>query len=610
VRLIKCRHIKLLVTADCDNIEIGKMCCSHRITGITASILIVSTFITNYTISLSAYGHSSPLSPVSFEALKNSTHNNSMTSSLLESGGSTESILRTAIVSYVRDVNVSDLQRPISKPFVGINSEDSYLTRNFSAYRAAKIRSEIITPGTRVFEIKPLFTSGISGTSLHNKQHPLLIGTEANMSTLVSSKFEGLAQNCCNPPDVQVGAGAKYVVEMVNLDGAIYAKNGTLLKSFGLEFFFDPRVKGFRGSDVQMSDPTLLFDNASGRWFASISDIQTHSIRVAVSETDDPKEVWRIYNFPFGGDANSCSDQPFIGVSKDKFVVTANDWDNDCNWRSDNKPPEFMGVQFAVVDKTDLLRASRSVSAVQSEPDLSYFSLHPVLTLSPTTTLLIATVGDFNHTNAQAFYIDGPLYDLHINLVSYPIQDGHLAPDGLQPTIQSVTQISIGKYPKVSTGDARIQSAVWYQGRLWLAFNDGCFVVGDTKSRSCVRLIEVDTVTSKVIQDFDIGAVGSSLYYPAISLDRKGDLGIIFGYSSPSIYPSLLVSRRLSTDELSSIKNPQILRLGTANELSNRYGDYFAASSDPSTTSMIWIAGEYHLTATWSTFIGHMKLER
>jgi hypothetical protein len=202
------------------------------------------------------------------------------------------------------------------------------------------------------------------------------------------------------------------------------------------------------------------------------------------------------------------------------------------------------------------------------------------------------------------------LYDLHINLVSYPIQDGHLAPDGLQPTIQSVTQISIGKYPKVSTGDARIQSAVWYQGRLWLAFNDGCFVVGDTKSRSCVRLIEVDTVTSKVIQDFDIGAVGSSLYYPAISLDREGDLGIIFGYSSPSIYPSLLVSRRLSTDELSSIKNPQILRLGTANELSNRYGDYFAASSDPSTTSMIWIAGEYHLTATWSTFIGHMKLER
>ena len=88
---------------------------------------------------------------------------------------------------------------------------------------------------------------------------------------------------------MQVGAGAKYVVEMVNLDGAIYAKNGTLLKSFGLEFLFNPKEKGFQGSDVRMSDPALLFDNVSGRWFASISDISGHSIRVAVSKTEDAK---------------------------------------------------------------------------------------------------------------------------------------------------------------------------------------------------------------------------------------------------------------------------------------------------------------------------------
>jgi hypothetical protein len=40
-----------------------------------------------------------------------------------------------------------------------------------------------------------------------------------------------------------VAAGTKYVVEMVNLDGAIYTKNGTLLKSFGLEFLFNPAIK-------------------------------------------------------------------------------------------------------------------------------------------------------------------------------------------------------------------------------------------------------------------------------------------------------------------------------------------------------------------------------
>jgi len=91
-------------------------------------------------------------------------------------------------------------------------------------------------------------------------------------------------------------------------------------------------------------------------------------------------------------------------------------------------------------------------------------------------------------------------------------------------------------------------------------------------------------------------------------------LGIIFGYSSHSIYPSILVSTRSPTDDdndLNSIKEPQFLKLGTANELSNRYGDYFAASSDPSNTSIIWVAGEYHHSmAAWSTYIGKLYTQK
>ena len=231
--------------------------------------------------------------------------------------------------------------------------------------------------------------------------------------------------------------------------------------------------------------------------------------------------------------------------------------------------------------------------------------------------MLIATAGDFSHDKLQLLYIDGPsLYNLHIRTISYVIQDTHVAPDGIQSIEQSTTTrqqtaTTAAEEPKVSTGDARIQSAIWYQGKLWLAFNDGCFINGDTKSRSCIRLIQIDTITNRVIQDFDIGALASSLYYPAISINRdRGNLGIIFGYSSHSIYPSILVSTLLSNDdddELNSIKELQVLKLGTANELSNRYGDYFAASSDPLNGSIIWVAGEYHHSmATWSTYIGQL----
>ena len=615
-----------------DKMEISDARCSYIITTLIVLIItIISIFPSNYTVGMFAYGYTSTSLLEPFGFFKNSIDNNNngtVSSSVLEShsAGTIPSTYNTTdLVSYLGEVNVSDLQRPLFKPFIGISPEDSYLTKDFGAYKTAKNQSEIIKPSTRVFEVKPPPSSGFGTSpgisSLHGEQqYPVSPRTNyLNTTALILARFEGLAQNCCFPPDVQLAAGTKYVVEMVNLDGAIYTRNGTLLKSFGLEFLFNPNaVKNSQGSDVTMSDPVLLFDNASGRWFASISAIRAHSIRVAVSKTDDPTGVWRIYNFPFGvqpdnnNNNNNCSDQPFIGLSEDKFVVTVNNWGNDCNWSSDNQqPPEFGGVQFTVADKTDLLSGSGgSVRSVQSEPDLGYFSLHPVISLYSTTTLLIATVGDFNHNNVQVFYIDGPLYNLHIKLISYPIQGTHIAPDGIQPLAQPTRQqISIEEEPRVGTGDARIQSAAWYQGNLWLAFNDACFIPGDTRSRSCIRLIQADTITNKVIQDFDIGALASSLYYPAISISSGSrNLGIIFGYSSHSAYPSILVSTRSSDDEFNSInEQPQFLKLGTANELSNRYGDYFAASSDPSNGSTIWVAGEYHSTATWSTYIGELR---
>ena len=127
-------------------------------------------------------------------------------------------------------------------------------------------------------------------------------------------------------------------------------------------------------------------------------------------------------------------------------------------------------------------------------------------------------------------------------------------------------------------------------------------------SRSCIRLVQIDTITDRVLQDFDIGALASSLYYPAISIDRAGNVGIVFGYSSYSIHPSILVSTRVYSDKASSIEDPQYLKLGTANELSNRYGDYFAASPDPVNACEIWIAGEYHAMPTWSTYIGELHI--
>ncbi|MBV9666640.1 MAG: hypothetical protein JO327_00780 [Nitrososphaeraceae archaeon] len=54
------------------------------------------------------------------------------------------------------------------------------------------------------------------------------------------------------------------------------------------------------------------------------------------------------------------------------------------------------------------------------------------------------------------------------------------------------------------------------------------------------------------------------------------------------------------------------MKLGTENELSNRYGDYFGAFTDPSSskdsTTTIWVAGQYHAVKTWSSYIGQLHI--
>ncbi|MGB6674956.1 MAG: hypothetical protein WBE34_21220, partial [Candidatus Nitrosopolaris sp.] len=124
--------------------------------------------------------------------------------------------------------------------------------------------------------------------------------------------------------------------------------------------------------------------------------------------------------------------------------------------------------------------------------------------------MLIATVGDFSHNTVQIFHVDGTLHNLQIKVVSYTIQPTHVAPDGVQSVAQSIIRQLSREAPIVSTGDARIQSGFSYQGKLWLAFDDGYSIVADTKSRSCIRLVEIDTITNRVLQDFDIGALASS----------------------------------------------------------------------------------------------------
>ena len=566
----------------------------------------------------------------------------------------------TNAVSFTGEVNVNDISRlPSSKPGIIIDPQEQYLTRNYTSYINAKKQAELLRPTN-----KPTTTKIVE---IQRSDLPLLAPNSSNNSSLaiIKTRFEGLSQVCCIPPDIQLAVGSRHVMETVNSEAAIFTKTGSLIKKFGLELLFN--LPSRESSDSHsITDPVLLFDsntnynrsnshtdannnNNNRRWFASISDVTTHSIRIAVSKTNDPTGIWRTYNFPFESLPNNCSDQPFIAVSHDKLAIGVNTWSNNCDWSNNNtniiSSPQFRGVQFVIADKNDLLAEQQlaRIKSMQTFPNTKYFSLRPALNLSPTTAIFLITTDDFNHDKVQILAIDGQLSNLHINkAISGIIHLTNISPDGIQPltfskmnnnnsnnnddnigqknTQQQEVLATVKKeHPEyfVHTGDARVQSPIWYKGKLWFALNVGCFINGDTQSRSCIRVIEFDTNSSKVLQDFNMGHIGASLYYPALSIDESGNnIGIIIGYSSSYTYPSLLVAASSAKNDVifNSLKYFQFLTNGTANSFSTRYGDYFSAVMDPSESNSIWVAGQYYKSSSssallWSTYIGKINTE-
>lgn len=405
--------------------------------------------------------------------------------------------------------------------------------------------------------------------------------------------FEGLHfgtngpySNRITPPDVQVAVGPNQVVEMVNLLGRISTKQGVAVRTFPLDTFF-----GVPSTDF-ISDPKVHFDAASGRWFASITDVTTGSVLLEVSATDDPTGMWHASSV---STITGCADQPLLGFSDLVVIISANDF-SSCT--SGN--PSYLGVQYWVLNKTDLLSgvAPRTMSF---GPDPTLFSVHPVQSLRPTDTQFMVSTGSGPTSTLTLFSVTGvPPGLVLVSQQSLAIQATAVPPSAPQ----------LGSKSTLDTADNRVQDAMWADNRIWLSLDDGCIPAGDNRVRSCLRLIEVDAANGTIAQDFDVGVSGKYLFYPALRTDADGNLVVVFGYSSASDYPEMRVATRSVHGPPNTIGLPQLIRAGEGPETSGcpnnsvcRYGDYFGASQDPSDPGIVWVAGEYGTATGWATFI-------
>lgn len=453
---------------------------------------------------------------------------------------------------------------------------------------------------TAVTETNPKFSSYNAFGTTFGAQ-PITVTEAAANIGWSGLKIEDNVNPKYLPPDPAIAAGPNHIIEMANNVMRLWDKNGGAVTNVVhlQDFFGTGNV--FQGGDF-ITDPKILFDASSGHWFASILDagkitnvqnfdhsckVKGCSVIVAVSANDNPTGQWTIYTFPSGVD---LWDQPIIATSDDKLVISVNVF-NDLH-------PDGI-AQIVVSDKASMV-SSGTLSYQTSGLLNNELSVHPAQPLSTTSCMYLVSVFHRGTDHLRLSSICGNPASggatFNLNIAQIPMGTSLSPISGTQPSAVPIF-----------TGDGRISSAVYYDGKIWDGFNDACIPKGTSSPQACIRLQEIDVNKQTMLFDNYITAPGVSTYYPILTMNSAGKMLLAFGASSSTLPPSIMIGdESFSIASLASGSTSVNDKAGLPP--TPRFGDYFGTSLDPDGRSM-WIGAEYgnNPTTGWSTFIGRVS---
>ncbi len=424
-----------------------------------------------------------------------------------------------------------------------------------------------------------------------NLPAPSLVTTPTGSSFIGMRFSEGFG---AVPPDTQIAAGPNHLFEAVNISGRILDKNGAVLSDFDLLTFLG--VDFF--TDV-LSDPVVIYDHLSSRWFVTAVTIESlfnqGDWRLAVSTTSNPMDPWILYIASLSG---GFPDYPKLAVTADKLVLTGNIFTIFSE--------TFVGTAFLVANKADLMSGSVTPASSEYFPSpQGLFTIQPADSLSSTSTLYMVSRGSGRRqTFVRVWAVNGVP---RVSPVTATTQD--LTISSL-PTPPDAAQA--GTPTLIETNDNRLLDAAFRGNSLWVAATSGCKPPGDKKTRSCARFIQIGTSPLAVLQDFNFGTAGTYYYYPAIATDVTNNLLTVFNRSSSTEYASVYASGRQTADPINTLQAPVLIKAGenSYQPFANRWGDYSGAGVDP-VDGKVWVAGEYARIeggSEWGTWIAKIQV--
>jgi uncharacterized repeat protein (TIGR01451 family) len=453
------------------------------------------------------------------------------------------------------------------------------------------------------------------------------------------------------PPDPIVAAGPTYVVEAVNQNLFFISKanlpnsiSGTV-QSF-LDFFPGMTHSTF-GLDDLISDPSVNYDTATGKWVISVLDIDLQNrkgyLDVGVSNTNDPTGGWNKFQLDLTdghgplipGNAGSIlwGDYDRFGSSADAYVWTVNMFTFSAGGIDQNSLYDH--VQVIAVDKSNLAQINDiDLPGYDSgSGTITNENLLPVHMEGATAAngIWFAEETDYGTSSGQAnslrlVHVADPLTAAPADFVDFtgnvPLYNFIYVPDSSGGNHAwnngdaNTNAVQAGSSDLIYTNDTRMLSAVWrvVNGQEHLVLTQ---TVNSNADPGIAKARWYDFNTTGVTDptapvpltasgEINPGA-GVFTYFPSADIDPAGDIGMTYLESSSTESFSMYATGKQLSE--SAMEPGVFIAAGSAltgpDGSPHRAGDFSGTAVDVDAngnpTNAFWSANEFASGGNWNT---------
>src|SRR5215210_2706400 len=390
------------------------------------------------------------------------------------------------------------------------------------------------------------------------------------------------------PPDTNGAVGREKLMVALNSNYVIQRKSdGAVLSTVSMKTFWSAV-----GAQHPF-DPRVLYDPYSDRWLATAASdplLPSSLILYGISDTGDPQGTWHLYAIDADPTNATWADFPTLGFNRTKVAIALNMFASGSGM--------YVRGRLIVLDYASLRAGSGGNPVVL--PVEGGFARRPAVTYSPTETTpyLVEHVESMAATY-RFWALDGTT----LTLVGGAPRTNPLG-GWATPGPGNVLPQEDGS--GVDAGDARVGNVVFRNGHVYYAQTIGLPPGGTGYGvRTAVQWVELDRSGAFVqggrVEDPRANPWngGHSYAFGSLAVNAQDDVLVGFSEFESDDFVDAGYAFRAGSDAPGTMRAAATLKHGegpyekTRETGRNRWGDYSAASVDPSDDHSLWTVQEY-----------------